>query len=179
MSIYLIQPDVNNYRGLLFTDMEKNWELVYCFLDGIQMKKAWIPLMVEPDEDGGPYGDFPVLCSTIPAISGRAANALEPLLSGNAELLPLRCDAGEYYALNVTCVVDALNVEQSEIAHFPDGSIMDIKRFAFHALRAPANDIFKIPQIGTRLFVSERFVQTVEQHQLKGFLFSAVTIVNG
>ncbi len=177
MNIYLLQSDVNNYQGLLFTNMDKNWELVYCFLDGIPMKRAWIPVSVEADEDDSPPCDFPVLSGSIPAFSRRAADALEPLLRGNGELLPLRSNAGEYFALNVTRVVNALNVSHSEIAYFPDGKVLDITRYAFDAQRVPPNDIFKIPQVGTRLFVSERFAKTVEEWRLTGFLFKAVTII--
>lgn len=179
MNVYLLESDAVNNQGLFFADLDKNWEIAYCFLDGISMKRAWIPIRVEVDQDGSPPGDFPILSGCISVFSRRAAGALEPLLRGNGELLPLRCDAGEYFALNVTRVVDALNADHSEIVYLPDGQVLDIKRFAFNARSVPANDIFKIPQVGTRLFVSERFAETVEESRLKGFLFKSVTIING
>lgn len=46
------------------------------------------------------------------------------MLSG--ELLPLVCDAGEYYAYNVTTRLPALDQKKSELTRFETGEIMMI-----------------------------------------------------
>jgi hypothetical protein len=84
-------------------------------------------------------------------------------LEGRGELLPLECKEGDYFILNVTNVVDALDEEKSKIVRFPDGKkIMDIKDFVFMPSKLKNVDILKLPQqpLG-QVFVTDKFVELV------------------
>ncbi len=123
--------------------------------------------------------NFPSLFGSLPIFSGRAGKRLEAILRGNGEILALQCKEGDYVAFNVTNMINALNVERSEIVYFASGKVLDIKRFVFNARGIPANGVFKIPQMPLgRVFVTEEFVSIVQESRLRGFLFTPVEVIN-
>jgi hypothetical protein len=65
-----------------------------------------------------PHNDYPCVNLTVPAFNRRAVDALRDFLEPNGELLPLVSSVGEYYAYNITTVVDCLDHERSEIEWF-------------------------------------------------------------
>lgn len=138
----------------------------------------WRPVQIDEIDDEEfcgelPPGDFGFL-GTIPVFSARAIEKIGDILKANGELLPLLFDKGAYWAYNVTRVIDALDVERSEVKLFPHSQrIMHIVRYAFR-LEALTEDvtIFKIPQkCRSRVYVTDRFVERVEEAGLTGFDF--------
>ena len=97
--------------------------------------------------------------------------ALGDLLAGRGELLPLRCADGEYYAFNITCVIDALDYERAEVQRFrSSGRVMEILRYAFHLELLRDATIFKLPEmLRSRPFVTEVFVERIKESGLLGF----------
>jgi hypothetical protein len=97
-------------------------------------------------------------------------SALWDLLLPHGEFLPLDCPDGSYCAYNVTRVIDVMDEDDSELERFSDGGIMDIVRPAFYAERIASEVIFKLPQMrSTPIFVTDRFVERIEEHGLVGF----------
>lgn len=174
MTVYILKADANRYQGLLLCDRTNSLERLHRF-NGTPFGASWVPWKVEIDRPEGyensPFGDFPGMALHIPIFAERAVSVLEPLLTGNGELLPLVCDEGSYFAYNVTTVLDALDVEKSSLLRFTDGGIMNITHHEFFPEKV-TSPIFKIPQTPLMdVFVSEEFRAAVSKHDLKGFAF--------
>jgi len=99
------------------------------------------------------------------------------------ELLPVDCefdqDYGRYHALNVLTVLDCLDLENSEYNTVPDGEggeiIMFIRKYALKKDVIEGIDLFKIRERKeTFIYVSQNFVDRVNEHGLTGFDFSLI-----
>ena len=62
--------------------------------------------------------DYVGFLPAIPVFSARAAAALRQIIGADGELLPVIAPGGEWFALNVTTVTDALDEQRSEIERF-------------------------------------------------------------
>lgn len=178
MDYFILSADANNYRNLVFAN-DDDWPIVYSYNgDGIRINWKPISVVYLADETNGqlPIGDFPSFQTHIPVYSGRAVEALYPLLSSSGEILPLNSEEGTFFAHNVTNVFEVLDEPRSMIRRFSDGKVMNIEKHAFTKEKLDGVGIFKIPEerLG-RVFVSEKFVVKVEQSGLKGFLFEKVS----
>lgn len=148
--------------------------------DGAQKAATWGPTEVrlfrESDFfEGKLPSDFPYLAPGVPVFSATAITVLRDLLEPHGEILSLLCDDGDYLAFNVTRLLDALNLERSQIQYFSDGSVMDVQQYEFIAERLMGVPIFKLPQLAVSdVFVTDAFVQRVQDCGLTGFLFRPV-----
>jgi hypothetical protein len=134
-----------------------------------------MPLQVTLEPDEKSIGDFLYLSSLTIAASEHATQVLSPLIVGSAEVLPLQCEAAQFYAINVIEVVDCLDHSQSEVVWFKDGSLAGIKRHIFKPRCLERKHIFKIPERKRSfVFVSDAFKQLIEDHQLTGLVFEKV-----
>ncbi len=173
MTIYMLGADANRYENLML-EREEDYDKVLDKFDGAPMRASWRPLRVrvllDEDHKGRPPSDFPSLDGTIPVFSGRGVEALRDLLEPNGEILPLDCAEGVYYAFNVTRVVDALDVERSELKLFDDGEIMNVAQYELRAQKLDAVPIFKLPQVARMYsFVTDEFVSRTTAAGLTGF----------
>ena len=112
----------------------------------------------------------------LPVFSRRALDYLKPLIAPHVEVLPLSFDEGEFFAINVITVLDAVDYQNSVYKTFRDGKrIMSFKKYAFHESIVAGVPIFKISDERVRYaFVSDEFKQIVEQNKLTGFVFRLV-----
>jgi hypothetical protein len=176
MKVYILRPDIDEYRGLFFSRKEDVLEFNRRF-DGTPMKNNWkreVKFVFRPGTK--PKGDFPGLSTHIPVFNLKAVKALADLLEGNGELLPTTCDDGEdYFLFNVTRVIDALNEANCAMKRFTDGKLMYIVRHSFFPDRVAGVKVFKLPQIPLMdVFVTDDFVKSVRTAKLKGFEFRPV-----
>jgi hypothetical protein len=104
-------------------------------------------------------------------LTRRALEVLLPHIGPFGQALPLDFDEAEYCFFNVTNVIDALDVEASELAFFKDGGLKRVLRHAFKAEVVREQWIFKIPQWSKSTFVTDRFVDLVKSSGLTGFGF--------
>ena len=149
--------------------------------DGTPVGDRWSPIEVQVLRDEAmnkdlPAGDYPSLIPYVPVASKRAVQALEELLKGNGEILPLRCREGEYFAFNVTRMADVLDEVHSEVTRFEgSGRIMRIVRHHFREEGLEYLDVFKLPQLRrSHVYVTDRFVRRVAETGLLGFDFEQV-----
>jgi hypothetical protein len=174
MRVYILDADVNTYRGIYYTrkdivDFNRRF-------DGRSMRKTW--------KDSGSFafvprrmskGDTPGLSTHIPVFSLKAVNVLADLLKRNGELLPITCDDEAYFVFNVTRVIDALDERESELDLYNSGKIMNIARYSFFEDKLASASVFKIPQfLLGRVFVTAPFVARVKEANLIGFKFRPV-----
>ncbi|MGH9874927.1 MAG: imm11 family protein [Pyrinomonadaceae bacterium] len=179
-NIYLLNSDTSHYRGLQPPENNRFMGMIERF-DGTPIGAAWDVFEVTYDDDSIelPLSDFASLTfQHIPVFSKPAARALRSLLAGAGELLPLRCGEAKYLAFNVTALVDALDLENSEVFRFASGKIMDVKTYVLDGERLGSAAIFKLTETPLMdVFVSDEFVNVVETAGLTGFLFKQVKIL--
>jgi hypothetical protein len=199
MNIYKLDREKDNedfdrYQQLIVADLEtyyklEEYESCYGWFDNRQPIGAeWFPvqIVVHKYSHSRPPGDYPYLSGpgtfpVTPIFSQQAADSLVNLLERNGELLPLVCDFGKYYAFNITREVEALDEERSEFKLYSelyddlgdDADFQVITRFAFYPDLIRDLDIFKLPKRNRKNMplVTDRFVQRVQDANLKGFAF--------
>ena len=119
--------------------------------------------------------DSPWLSDQTLIFRAAPAMVLESMLTKYGELLPLECEEAELVAFNVTCVVDALDEQGSELTRFGDGRIMMIDRHAFRPSPIASVDAFKIPNLRfSPTYVSDRFVDLWKKSGLRGLSFTEI-----
>lgn len=135
------------------------------------LSPVWTPQKVEGRVF--PFNDYPCVNLIIPAFSRRAVDVLYDFLEPNGELLPLISTVGEYYAYNVTTVVDILDHDRSEIqwANEKHVTAIEIARYECFAKKMAELSIFRIVEKPSTTYVSQMFVDRVREHELQGFHF--------
>jgi hypothetical protein len=108
-------------------------------------------------------------------LSRKALDALLPHIGHLGQVLPLTFDECEYFFFNITNVIDAVDLDASEIVRYPDGGLSRIKRYAFKPQAVRDQLLFKIPQRPKLFaFCTDRFVKLVQDAKLTGFGFEKV-----
>jgi hypothetical protein len=175
MNVYILDADVNKYRGIHYVKEEEVVEFNRRF-NGKPLKGKW-----KGDEKFAfvpgrlPKGDTPGLSSHIPVFNHKAVTVLRDFLDQSGEILPIICDGEKYFLFNVTRVIDSLDGPNCELKLFDDGEIMYIDRYSFIEQRLIGIDIFKLPQrpLGW-VYATDPFVDRVRAAGLKGFEFPLV-----
>jgi hypothetical protein len=114
-------------------------------------------------------------------ILGRAARLkLQSELEPYGELLPLACEEGDFWALNVTRLIDALDEGRSELVRASDsGAILMIRRHVFRSSELEGAHVFKLRQmVRGSIYVTDPFVELVVASGLKGVEFLRVWTSN-
>lgn len=116
--------------------------------------------------------DFPSFGTPF-VISARARRVLGRWLEQGVELLPTLCDEDELWILNVTRVLDVLDVERSEGRRLPSGRYSELTK---PVLRSPLPDcgFFRIPGQVSQLFATEGLVDLIQRESLTGLHFDPV-----
>lgn len=170
MKIWMLDCDVDKYENLMW---EEGLDIneVNSF-DGREKAKEWNPIKVKRMYDRE-FSNTPGFSSHIPVFDADAKNVLQDLLEGDAEVLPLDCDAGDFFVINVTRVLDCVDYEKSSYKTFRDGKrIMRFINYVFKSDRVASHHIFKIPDESLRRpFVSDEFRNRVLESGLTGFVF--------
>lgn len=150
--------------------------------DGTTRAASWQPVLVERyASDAIDGGNQPADmycwpgCDAI-VLRPRALIALRDILADGAEILPLATNDGVRLSLlNVTRVLNALDVERSELWRYPhNGEIGDIPAPAFHEPMVRGVHFFKLPRYTYEVFVGEPFVKRVRAAGLQGLDFQLV-----
>ena len=167
MKIWKLEYDVNNYEAFI---PEAGLFAIDDF-DGTSQKEGWQPMKMVPADpkEHLPFGDAAYL--TTPMYSRRALEVLLPLMGDSVEILPMLCDEGDYSAVNVIDVIDAIDYEKSKFERFKcSGRIMCFDKYAFVPEKVAGKHIFKIvDHPKSNSFVSDEFMQVVEKNGLTGF----------
>lgn len=175
MNVFILDADVNKYRGIYYTNEDDIVEFNRRF-DGAPLGKRWTgkeKFSLTPERL--PKGDTPGLSSHIPVFSARALKVLADFLERRGELLPILCDRETYFLFNVTHVIDALDEPNCDIERFNGGRIMSIDRYAFVEKKLMGEILFKLPQAPLGwVYVTDPFVDRVKTEGLKGFKFRLV-----
>ena len=121
-------------------------------------------------------GDCPSL-QIVPFFSEKAIKALKEVMGDNVEYLPVTGEASKFTIVNVIKVIDALDMEKSELKIFDDGKIWGYKKLVIKAENVASDNIFKVTQFPRALvIVSDKFKRIVEEAGLKGFAFKKAEV---
>lgn len=123
---------------------------------------------------GKPFTDRPLSYGRTVVLSDRAIVALRTLLEPSCEILPLKCDEGTYWAVNVVITTPHLELHKCECEFFRDGSLWNIlvHQFQKSVLEGPA--IFRLPIYSAPVCVLDEFVSRCREHELTGCVFQRV-----
>lgn len=173
MKIWRLNFELEEYDNLV---QVKDFDLdeIQSF-DGRSKVEQWKQIAVKKMENKE-FSNAPGFSSHIPVFDKVALGVLRDLIKGNTEVLPLLCVDGEFYAINVTKVLDAIDYDKAEYKTFRDGKrIMRFIRYEFIEEKVMGNHIFKITDEPlSRPFVSDEFKQRVLDNNLTGFKFELV-----
>ncbi len=138
---------------------------------GVPLADRWHPIVVEPVlPAGAAITDCLPLEAVDRALSATAARALAATLEGFAELLPLAGTPTGYSLLNVTRVIDALDLRASKVTYTADGQLDRVVTHVFSAGRLRGVPAFKIPQRPrSTIYVTDVFADIVAEAELTGF----------
>lgn len=178
IKVFQLETNSSDYEVLALRD-DGDWASLRGCFSGEKMSESWVPLdveiLVEENDQKAKKNDIPSLSPGIPVFTKRAADALGTLLTSNGELLPLGSPVGEYYAFNVTNIIDALNVERSDVKRFGSGKIMRVNKYEFFREKVVGEVIFKIPQLRrSHIFVTDVFLNAVQKMDLHGIVLKEV-----
>jgi Immunity protein family (Imm11) len=143
--------------------------------NGSSKIELWKPIIVKKMEEKE-LSNAPGFYSHIPVFDKVTLDVVKDLIKDSAEALPLLCDEGEFYAINVIEVLDCINYDKAQFKTFRDGKrIMRFIKYEFTKNVVNGKHIFKIVDEPLRRpFVSNEFRQRVIDCNLKGFKFELV-----
>lgn len=172
---FLVDEEVDRYRWVGRITDEDGASLVR--VRHSPVAATWRPIGVEwiPETRRRPTCDFPIFYSTVRCLSRRALESLSSCISGGLEVLPL--DGLEDAYVGVHCIrwlegaANLDGVDQDKVSIHSANFVPCLKAKAIDGY-----DLFGVPEMITKLFVSERFKDAVEQHGLVGFRFREVPL---
>ena len=173
MKVFELRSDVERYCWLTMVN-ESDFDVMFQF-DGHPIRSRWSSPSVQyirDDLSGGcKVGDFPELAPGIVVVSRRALESLVDILTKHGEILPLTSDDGDFFAFNVTRLIDALDDVNSKARRFSSGRIMELLEPVFYGELLRGEAIFKVPERTSTVFVTQDFVSRVQEAGLSGALF--------
>jgi hypothetical protein len=108
----------------------------------------------------------------LPVFSERAKAVFQPHLQGLGQWIPLDFDEAPYWLFWLTKVSDVLDLEQSVIRYFPDGSVMNINRTAFKPEAIKGLFMWHVNPLPSKFVcVTDSALELVREHKLTGFSF--------
>lgn len=182
MKIFKVCADHDKYDacGIDFSACAKdhpgteNYDMLF-HLDGTPVASTWWPRKMKRYDDA-PLGDYISKLSGDVLIMRRTViEILRPVL-GNIEILPLDCDFGDYWAVNILDVLDCIDYNHAEVKRFPKKNeyetprIMRFINYAFHPDKIQGHHVFKIVDCPkAAIFVDETFLNEIAKHDITGF----------
>ncbi|KNF07337.1 hypothetical protein CLPU_18c00190 [Gottschalkia purinilytica] len=175
MRIWHLNFELEKYDMMKVTKEEDC--LILLEFDGTKKKDTWELLSVTRMEEEEFLSDAPgFIHPAIPIFNYKALNILKDLIDDSIEALELRCEEGEFHAINVIKVLNCIDYEKSEYKTFEDSKkIMRFEKYVFKEECVKGNNIFKIvDEPKSKVFVSDKFREKVLESGLTGFKFDLV-----
>ena len=102
--------------------------------DGTSQSKNWWPRIIRRNYDN-PLGTYINKISRDVIIMERQGIRKIENLLGSVEVLPLDCEEGTFFAINVTKVIDCIDYEKSSYKTFRDGKrVMRFINYSYNSL---------------------------------------------
>ena len=103
-------------------------------------------------------------------LSRRAKERIGAYLEQFGELLPLACPDGEFWTLNVTKIIDALDEARSDVLRSAEtGRILVVWKHVFRAEALGGAEVFRLPEAHSNLiYVTDAFAERLASSGLEG-----------
>jgi hypothetical protein len=151
---------------------------VFRSLDGTPRKATWKPIVVRcvrmDKRSKQLVSDFPWLPEGLLTFREKAMEVLKDMLKKYGELLPLVTEKGEIlYLHNATLVLPNALDEDKTVFYRVEGidRILGVRKAVFREDVVRGVDMFRLPFTSSGTYVSDRFVDLVNKHNLKGLEF--------
>ncbi len=122
-----------------------------------------------------PLHDFVHGEGAAPFVSEHAKIVLQSVVGNSVQFWPIgKIKTENYYILNVTTVLDCLNIDASDINYASDvpDKVLGIGKAIFDCGKISQNVvIFKVMQYPRPIYVTDTFVQCIREHKLTGVGF--------
>ena len=183
MSIYTIRQDIDSFMFFAIDDIDVYEKMEDFNIDGFGMplEFRWVAPkseFIESDSGIKALPDVTQWTGSDLVLNGKARQSLAELLDNLGEYLPLNGKAKDYCLLNPTQRIgnEIVNLEMTKSSYFDDGTWERITKLVFNKNAdsiVPALFTIGIDS-GTTLFCNQNFKDAIEQHGLKGLIFSVV-----
>lgn len=134
--------------------------------------EGYVPIEVETIKRKSSNTDVAYYRQYVPVVNEKTKQLLEPLLGDRVQFCKLVHEK-ELWAINVIQVIDCLDKERTVHDNLSPGKIGYISELHLFTHLLDENVlIFKIPeQVNIRVYVTQAFIDFVNQHKIKGFEF--------
>ena len=172
---YMVDCEIDRFRWIAPQTRAEGARLVQVGLAPVSA--TWKPVSVEwaLGTKRRLICDFPIFYSIVRCFSRRALEALSPYTEGALEALPLDGLDDAYVAIHCIRWLDRAasftGVDQDKISIFSFNFVPRLNAGA-----VAGHDVFGVPELRTKLFVSERFKDAVERNGLIGLQFREVEL---
>jgi hypothetical protein len=149
-------------------------------MTGRPLLKEWTPIrvrLVETNDNGKPLkgSDSPSYTPGQIVLSRTARSVMEPHIKEIGEILPLDCETADYFLLNVTPPIDALDVANSRLKRYSSGEIMHISDYSFIANRLVNQLFFKLSCFAySPVYMTDTAVNIWKKSGLRGLDFKQI-----
>lgn len=181
--IFLLNPIPDQFRWLAIVEDGRDWGVRVARVRDTPVGNSFGPIPVEwtPETISRPLPDFPNFRTNMLAVSYRAKSLLETFFMSRGEWVALTELDEAYSAFHCLQVADCL--DRGKTTERLSASIYK----SFHSSRfvpalqgngLPHAHVFRISESISKLFVSEEFKMTYEQHNLSGLEFFEVEVMS-
>ena len=169
MSVYelYVQSDID--------DLTTNEDLSFNTFNGEVLSVNWKKLRFLDADQDEKKGQVRMYLPGVYAVNKIVKDIILSVTDKNdLEFLEIEYNHDKLWIMHVLKVVDAIDLEKSDVVKVSSGKITHFKTYSFIQDKIEEEYIFKVPQIKTRVFVTERFKDLVEKNNIFDFLFKKV-----
>ncbi|GAA5445404.1 hypothetical protein Misp06_03607 [Microbulbifer sp. NBRC 101763] len=178
MNIYEISADIDHYQILVPVD-ENDYDGSNLWVNGQLKLSSWhAPTMrwSEKEKESELAPDIARINPGFYAFSNKAIGALGPLIEEFGELLKLPVDGKMYYAFNPTAIIDCIDQEKTEWRINRQGKRGRLIKIALTKSKLGNEEIFQLPEIHSKLYVTEKLMEAIKEHNISGLVFKPVEL---
>jgi tRNA/tmRNA/rRNA uracil-C5-methylase (TrmA/RlmC/RlmD family) len=122
-----------------------------------------------------PFGDCPYFVPEILIVSEKLKALIQGFTQDPLEFLPVVLDGQSGYSyMNVLCMLDALDLEKTELKRFEDGKIMYVIQAQYHEAVIHGHHIFILPNYHG-IFITEELKTYLENNGVQGATYRDTT----
>jgi hypothetical protein len=183
MKIYMIDEVTDAFRWIGLAEHDKEIGVNLARIKFNAVKDMYTSLKVEwlAEYVGREVCDFPNFRSQFTCMSNKAFDVLKHVIEGSGEFIDLYGLNISYKAFHCLTVYDALNknwVEnaQKENEYFSISSPASLLALVYD--KVGDSNIFHIPEVKNKFFVTQHFKDIYDKNELTGLLFREVPLTN-
>jgi len=147
---------------------------------GKRMEPLWGRVSLKAMEGvvkkGTPLGDCPYFAPSTLIVSEKLKGLIQSFTEDEIEFLPVEIDGQTGYSyMNVLLILDALDLEKTELKRFEDGAIKYVIQAQHHDAIIDGHHIFMLPNYHG-IYISEDLKKHLEDNDVLGTTFRDTTV---